>query len=111
MTLPDVLLVLLCSLMSNPNLCLPIVSWNVHGLGDSGECTVVRDALIVAHPVVVSIQESKLCDPDTFANCAFLPQTVMIWNLTLLIALVVVLSLLETPPASPLSLAPGKPTP
>lgn len=70
------LLVLVLVPMSNPNLCFPIVSWNVRGLGNLDKCTVVRDALIVAHPFIICIQELKLCDPDTFASISFLPPNI-----------------------------------
>jgi hypothetical protein len=62
--------------MSNPNLCLPVVSWNVCGLGNLDKCTVVRDALIVSHPFIICIQELKLCDSDTFASISFLPPNI-----------------------------------
>jgi hypothetical protein len=33
----------------------PIVSWNVRSLGNLDKCTVVRDALIVAHSFIICI--------------------------------------------------------
>ncbi|WVZ92388.1 hypothetical protein U9M48_038459 [Paspalum notatum var. saurae] len=59
--------------MSKPCKSWSVVSWNVRGLGGSEKCTVVRDALLSSKPVIVCLQESKLCDlPKTKAK-TFLP--------------------------------------
>lgn len=60
--------------MSNDVRSLPVLSWNVRGLGDPDKCTVVRDAISSASPMIVCLQESKLHDISRFKAKTFLPR-------------------------------------
>lgn len=50
-----------------------LVSWNVRGLGDHDKCTLVRDSLCAARPIVVCLQESKLASIPHAKARSFLP--------------------------------------
>jgi hypothetical protein len=71
-----VLLALIRVPMNSHILGLPVMSWNIWGLGDSDKCIVVRDALSLARPIIVCIQESKLRSINVFSSRSFLPRNV-----------------------------------
>jgi hypothetical protein len=52
---------------------IPVVSWNVRGLGESDKCDVVRDVFAICRPMIALVQETKLSNisPVKFRN--FLP--------------------------------------
>jgi len=73
------LLLLFPVLQMNPNLqsghrSFNVISWNVRGLGDSDKCNLVRNAFRDANPVIVCLQETKLCSIDFFKAATFLPK-------------------------------------
>lgn len=59
--------------MNLSNRSFYIVSWNVSGLGDSDKCSIVRNALCDAKPLIVYHQETKLESIDIFKAKSFLP--------------------------------------
>lgn len=54
---------------------VPLVCWNVRGLGHPDKCAVVRDSLTAASPHIVCLQESKLQLLDNIKAHSFLPAT------------------------------------
>ena len=52
---------------------LSLESWNLRGLGDDDKCSIARDAISLANPMVCCIQETKLDVTTVFKACSFLP--------------------------------------
>jgi exonuclease III len=57
--------------VSVKNLCF--LFWNVQGLGDPDKCAVVKNAILVASPSIVCLQESKLAALEPQKHRSFLP--------------------------------------
>jgi exonuclease III len=48
-------------------------SWNIRGLGDPLKCDLVKHSLMVNHPNLVLLQETKLANINSFKSSSFLP--------------------------------------
>ena len=55
------------------NRSVPILFWNVRGLGQSDRCSEVKRLLTAHKPSIACFQESKLSDISHFKKLSFLP--------------------------------------
>lgn len=59
--------------MIHPFRNFTILSWNVHSLGQSDKCVVVRDNIAKNYPQLICLEETKLVTIDDCTFCSFIP--------------------------------------
>jgi exonuclease III len=61
--------------MINSTSSIPLIYWNVRGVGDRRKCDMVKETLCSISANIVLLQETKLNEVNRFKSSSFLPAT------------------------------------